>query len=221
MGNLKAIMAKRLLKIVNSNPELVGCQIYYRSKETGEISISPGIPASKNAKKIVIFEENNNRTNRSFLMKELTSLFTNCGLTLYSASGVVGGAVAAAPTGGLSIVVSIVSWSGVVVSGLKCSNSIGRSLNSIFDGDGNSLNELDNDEDVKKIIEYFEKTEGGIELIQSLISLGKLGSKFTAVGSIADFFSQSRSLQKRVFKELLTKMGTSPQGKKQIGRAHV
>lgn len=213
MEGLKAIVAPHLIRVINSHPELVGCQIHYRSEETGEVVISLGNPSSPNAKMIVILEKNGSRTNRSFLMKELTSVTINCGMATLSATAVAGGVAASGFTGGAAIGVSIVAWSGFVASGLKCSNSIGRSLNSVFDPNSNNLYELDNDDTYKKAIEGLELANKYIGYVQLPISLSKLLTKYRMIDDVKLFATLPHNAKKKALKQLLTKMSKSSQGK--------
>jgi hypothetical protein len=91
-------------------------------------------------------------TNRSKIGAELAGTGASCGLTLMSAAGVVAGVAGEVPTGGMSTILLVASWSGLMMGAVQCGNGLVRVGAALADLDGDTLDRWDRNSGYSTII---------------------------------------------------------------------
>ena len=169
-------------------PDFNGCRMIYNGKLQSTL-ITRGIPNSKNYNIIIIIEEFHEplhfdtpvsssksasippptqQLNRTRAGAELAGAGLSCTLAVASGFAVFGSAAAAVPTGGTSIFVTAVAWTGLVTSGLQCINGAVRTYEAYSNPESSSLEQWDSNfwyDNTFKIID-------GLGIISGVASIG-------------------------------------------------
>jgi len=116
-------------------------------------------------------------TNRGRIGRELVGTGLSCGVAVITGLGVVGGALGAPATGGTSLGLTVLAWTGFLSSAAQCAYGIAR-LNEIHSNpNDDSLQRMDSDPDVQRasnIVDF-------LGLASGVATIGVRGVRFLAV----------------------------------------
>ena len=146
-------------------PELNGCRIGLYGNNQCRV-IREGVIPSVNYEKVVIIEEitdliqapvttarpisppraepaTTHVLNRSQAVPELIGAGLSCGLAVWSGVEIIGGTIGAPATGGTSLVITVIGWTGFAMSSIQCINGLTRSYQVAFHPDEDTLHQWD------------------------------------------------------------------------------
>jgi len=121
--------------------------------------------------------------NRTKLGAELIGATLSCGLTVYSGIGVVGSIGTAVPTGGVSLLLFVASWTGFTTGAIQCGNGLVRVGAALADLDGGTLDAWDKN----------KKYAVAILLVDALGVASAVGSLPFAVRKLWEVFCRLRA----------------------------
>lgn len=116
-------------------------------------------------------------TNRGRVGRELVGTGLSCGVAVVTGLSAVGGVIGAPATGGSSLGLTVLAWTGFLTSAAQCAYGIAR-LNEIRTNPGDdSLSRLDSDPDVQRAVNIVDF----LGLASGVATIGVRGVRFLAV----------------------------------------
>jgi hypothetical protein len=154
----------RIKDAINRFPELMGCRIGFHGNLRSAM-VDKGNSGSPNYKIIIIIEESEadlgldfiprrtpiqlpepqKKLNKTVVGAELRGAALNCTFAAVTAATMAGSAVAEVPSGGLSTVLLVASWTGLITQSIQCGNGIARVVEAYNNPDDNSLERAEKD----------------------------------------------------------------------------
>jgi hypothetical protein len=218
-------------------PALYGCQVLYVGPDRAML-LQGGYQVTNNYYTIVVIEElsfdapapkTQIKYNQQFQGNELSGGVINCGMTVVSVLGIIGGAAGEVPSGGLSTVAVYAGYAGLVANGAQCINSIVRTTVAYEDPLGQQLQSWDSNQiyywfttivDIVSLATSFASIAGEAKNIREFLVLrGSLASeeKLAAMTNRQRINAYENAVKKvsgnryaaTEFKNLLTSMGST------------
>jgi hypothetical protein len=168
-------------------------------------------------------------TNRSRIYPEMAGLGLACGLTIVSVVGVVGGAAAEVPSGGVSTVLIVASWAGLVANGAQCLNGLVRVGMIASEPDSETLSELDRNGAYSKLMLGID----AIGLASGIASLPTAGKSILSIVArqrlllrlganeaeiLANLKRMNAAERAKAISELVEQASNTPEGREAIIR---
>ncbi|MCX7386443.1 MAG: hypothetical protein NTX48_07225 [Planctomycetales bacterium] len=236
-----------LVRAVYSVESLNGCIVGYHGGNMSKV-LSPGYAGTINfGRTIVVIEEAppapsellilaaTNRsggleasrpaedvTNRGRVGRQLVGTGLSCGVAVVTGLSAVGGVIGAPATGGTSLGLTVLAWTGFLTSAAQCAYGIAR-LNEIrTNPTDDSLNRMDNDPDVQRavnIVDFLNLASGvatmGIRGVRCLAVLQRNSSRLseTAVRGM------TRAQRVAVLTEEITELQKTEAGRRTLEAA--
>jgi hypothetical protein len=226
-----------ILAEIYRQPALYGCQVLYVGPGRAML-LRGGYQVTNNYYTIVVIEELSFdapapktlvKYNQQFQGDELKGGVINCGMTVVSVLGIIGGAAGEVPSGGLSTLAIYAGYAGLVANGAQCINSIVRTTVAYEDPLGQQLQSWDSNQiyqwfttivDIVGLATSFASIAGEAKNIREFLVLrGSLASeeKLAAMTNRQRISAYENAVKKvsgnryaaTEFKNLLASMGSS------------
>lgn len=159
-------MLNSIVRAIHEQPELQGCMVGFEGNGQSRVLHNGLTPSINLTQRLIIVEalETPSQsvwatgitttptevltppaiiTNGSRLRQELIGSGLSCSLTVVSGIAVFGGVAGEIPSGGLSTVLVVAGWTGLITAGAQCGNGLVRSWQTIANPDTNSLQQWD------------------------------------------------------------------------------
>jgi hypothetical protein len=148
-------------------------------------------------------------TNRGRVGRELVGTGLSCGVAVVTGLSAVGGVIGAPATGGSSLGLTVLAWTGFLTSAAQCAYGIAR-LNEIRTNPGDdSLSRLDSDPDVQRAVNIVDF----LGLASGVATIGVRGVRFLAVRGM------SRAERIAVITQELTELQKTEAGRRTLEAA--
>ncbi len=185
---------QQFMHYVDSNPRLSGMGIGYSGEYTSRVLKQPNQAIPQGLRTwIVILEDglplpggvqsqfspqkemqqmeniSQNQSRWGSFLHEAPTFLLSCGSAAVTGGVSLAAGAAAPATGGLSTIITVVTWSGAAASAAQCGISIGRIANNLFWNDGRNEEFFDSEKWYKNTTDALD----GIALLGDIVGLGQ------------------------------------------------